>query len=174
LALGVVCSSGPAQAAVFLNGVEVEGVGLSQKFEKCTVTFDGKGNVLIDAPGYTVSALTAPPPPGVGLTKKYFAIGEGGSVGGQVDLYVNAKWVQKFRVEDGQVVLEITKYVHPGPNQLLFVVKPGSIATPSAPKVIVGEGDASSNKVVIENALVRYPRPSSQSDATQEFTLNGR
>jgi hypothetical protein len=176
LPLAVAWAAGSARATVFLNGVEIDGVGLTQKLEKCTVTFDGKGNVLIDAPGYNVQALNAPPPTAVGgLTKKYFAVSEGGSVGGQVDLYINAKFVQRFKVEDGQVVLDVTRFVKAGPNQLLFVVPQGASAAQAAPKIIVGEGDASANKVTIDNPIARFPRPSSPSgEATQEFPFTGR
>jgi hypothetical protein len=176
LAFAGLLGASSARATVFLNGVEIDGAGLTQKLEKCTVTFDGKGNVLIDAPGYNVQALNATPPavPGA-LTKKYLAVSEGGSVGGQVDLYLNAKFVQRFKVEDGQVVLDITRFVRPGSNQLLFVVNQGASGTQSAPKVIVGEGEASNNKVMIDNPIARFPRPSSPSgEATQEFTFTGR
>jgi len=64
--LGGLAPSSSARATVFLNGVEIDGVGLNQKLEKCTVTFDGKGNVLIDAPGYNVQALNAAAPAAAG------------------------------------------------------------------------------------------------------------
>jgi hypothetical protein len=173
LLLASLSSATPAAATVFLNGVEVDGVGLTQKLEKCTVTFDGKGNVLIDAPGYSVQAVTPPAPVATGLTKKYFVVSEGGSVGGQVDLYINAKFVQRFRVEDGQVVLEVTRFIRPGQNQVLFVA--GSSNPQAAPKVIIGEGDASANKVMIDLPIARFPRPNSpMGEATQEFPLTGR
>jgi hypothetical protein len=175
--VGGLVPSSSARATVFLNGVEIDGVGLNQKLEKCTVTFDGKGNVLIDAPGYNVQALnaTAPVAAAGGLTKKYLAVSEGGSVGGQVDLYLNAKFVQRFKVEDGQVVLDISRFVRPGPNQILFVVPQGTSAAQSAPKVIIGEGESTANKVTIDNPIARFPRPSSPSgEATQEFSFTGR
>jgi hypothetical protein len=177
LVLGGTLAAAPtAWATVFLNGVEIDGVGLNQKLEKCTVTFDGKGNVLIDAPGYNVQALSAPAPAAAGtVTKKYIAVSEGGSVGGQVDMYLNAKFVQRFSVADGQVVLDVSRFVKPGPNQILFVVPQGAGAAQSAPKVIFGEGESSANKVTIDNPISRFPRPNSPpGEATQEATFTGR
>ena len=46
-------------AAVFLNGVNIEGVR-SQTFEKCrTVRLDEKGDVHLDCPGYQVEIPAA-------------------------------------------------------------------------------------------------------------------
>src|SRR5258708_35825944 len=49
--------------AVFLNGVNIEGVR-SQTFEKCrTVRLDEKGDVHLDCPGYQVETPAAPVAP---------------------------------------------------------------------------------------------------------------
>ncbi|MHB8419191.1 MAG: hypothetical protein ACYDCL_14035 [Myxococcales bacterium] len=185
----------PALASVFVNGVNVDGAVLNQKFERCTVTFDGKGNVLIDAPGYAIQSLQpaapadAPVPaavaaaPGV-LAKKYFVVSEQSMQGMtqyDIDLYINSKWVRKFRSDDDQVVTEVTQYLHPGPNKILFMAKKNVVGarkafTPAATYMVtLGEGDANGDKVVIDNPLLTYKRSADQmDDGSQEYTVNGR
>jgi hypothetical protein len=192
----VAFSAARGLASVYVNGVNVDGAALNQKFERCTVTFDAKGNVMIDAPGYSIQSVTPPPAaateaptpaatvqPGV-LTKKYFVVSEQSMQGMtqyDIDLYINAKWVRKFRSDDDQVVTEVTQYIHPGPNKLLFIAKknvvgPRKAFTPAATYMVtLGEGDANGDKVVIDNPLVTYKRGADQmDDASQEYTVTGR
>jgi hypothetical protein len=186
--LAIVASSAGALAGVFVNGVNVDGAALAQKFEHCTVTLDGKGNVLIDAPGVSIQPVSPPAeaaaPQPAALTKRYFAVSEQSMPGMtqyDIDLYINSKWVRKFRSDDEQVVTEITQYFHPGQNRLLFVAKKSLGAgrkstTPAATyAVTLGEGDANGDKVVIDNPLVTYKRSADQTDdASQEYTVAGR
>lgn len=198
IALAIAVASASATAAVYVNGVNVEGAALNQKFERCTVTFDGKGNVMIDAPGYSIQSVSPPPaanepapvqpsvaasPSGM-LAKKYFVVSEQSMQGMtqyDIDLYINSKWVRKFRSDDDQIVTEVTQYLHPGPNKLLFVAKKNVVGarkafTPAATYMVtLGEGDANGDKVVIDNPLVTYKRGADQmDDASQEYTVTGR
>ena len=62
-ALLLVAALMPAMAlasSVYLNGVKIDGV-TNQKFEKATVRIDEKGDVLIDAPAYSVRVVSQPP-----------------------------------------------------------------------------------------------------------------
>src|SRR5690349_18703135 len=86
LLAGAVSSMAQA-ASTYLNGINIDGV-TNQKFERATVRLDEKGNVLIDAPGYSVKAVeNAPPPRGAGraaepseapvrMTKRYWLVTE--------------------------------------------------------------------------------------------------
>ncbi len=47
------CAAAPAWAAVYLNGVNIDGV-TGQRFDNCTVVIDDRGNVRIEAKGYAV------------------------------------------------------------------------------------------------------------------------
>lgn len=63
LAAAVACAAAPAWAAVYLNGVNIDGV-TGQRFDNCTVVIDDRGNVRIEAKGYAVKidgAESAPP-----------------------------------------------------------------------------------------------------------------
>ncbi len=196
IGLAAAVASMSASAAVYVNGVNVEGAALNQKFDRCTVTFDGKGNVMIDAPGYSIQSVTPPSaanetaPAATAvvqaglLTKKYFVVSEQSMQGMtqyDIDLYINAKWVRKFRSDDDQIVTEVTQYIHPGVNKLLFVAKKNVVGarkafTPAATYMVtLGEGDANGDKVVIDNPLLTYKRSADQmDDASQEYTVTGR
>ena len=175
---------------MYLNGTNVDNAGINTKLERCTVTFDGKGNVLISAPGYQVESVQAPPPEPVAavvtgmLAKKYFVVSEQ-SVPGMtqydIDLYVNSKWVRKFHSDDEQVVTDVTQFMHAGPNKVLFVAKKNvvgarkSFSPEASYRITLGEGEATGDKVVIDNPLVSFKRTADQSeDTSQEFAVNGR
>ena len=53
LAAAVACAAAPASAAVYLNGVNIDGV-TGQRFDNCTVVIDERGNIRIQAKGYAV------------------------------------------------------------------------------------------------------------------------
>src|SRR3989454_1000027 len=184
-------------ASVFLNGVNIDGLR-SQKFDKCkTVRIDDRGDVYLDCPGYqverpaaAVSASTANPalapllPSAVAaaLTKRYWLVSEEKD-GAQfdVDVFVNAKFIRKIRAGEPQVVLEITRYLHPGANKVLFAAtKRADAALKSASpasftKLVVGEGDAGGNTVTIDNPLIESKRTAAETEnVNEEFTLQGR
>src|SRR5512145_2615325 len=88
LAAAVVCAAAPASAAVYLNGVNIDGV-VGQRFDNCTVVIDERGNVRIEAKGYAVKvdggdagqgSRTQPPP----------ALGTGGTVAGNSGYAANS------------------------------------------------------------------------------------
>ncbi|QRN93778.1 hypothetical protein JRI60_32000 [Archangium violaceum] len=61
LALTALLPASALAGSVFLNGVRIDGV-TNQKFEKPTsVRIDEKGDVHIEAPGYAVKLVNAPP-----------------------------------------------------------------------------------------------------------------
>ncbi len=235
LAAALAAAPAAARAAVYVNGVDVSGAALSQKFEHCTVTFDGKGNVLIDAPGYSIQSVTetavpaqvaraavpavptpapapapppvapppplpvpvvvstAPPPPAplpaaasspAVLTRKYFVDAKQslpGMAQYDIDLFIDGKWVRKFRSDDGEIVTEVTSYLHPGPNQVLFVAKKDIVGarksfSPAASyTILLGAGEASGDMVVIDAPLLTFKRSADEmDDASQSFTVDGR
>ncbi|WP_257459041.1 hypothetical protein [Archangium lipolyticum] len=61
LALAVLLPASALAGSVYLNGVRIDGV-TNQKFDKPTsVRIDEKGDVYIEAPGYAVKLVNAPP-----------------------------------------------------------------------------------------------------------------
>ncbi|HWE26274.1 MAG TPA: hypothetical protein VG496_20225, partial [Myxococcales bacterium] len=110
--------------------------------------------------------------------KHYFLVTEqsdGAAAQYDVDVYVNSKWVRKVRSGDEQIVLDISRYLSPGPNKLLFaatkrVAKAG--APSSFVRLIVGEGESSGSQVLIDNPLLECKRSGAEVDnVNEEFTL---
>lgn len=178
-------------ASTFLNGVNIDSLR-GQSFEKCkTVKIDDRGDVYLDCPGYQVQAQApAPQAPVVpaavatAITKHYWMVSEdANSAQAQYDLdvFINSKWVRKIKAGEGQIVLEITKYLAPGPNKILFAatkhIENGrKSASPAAyMKIVVGEGEAGGNTVMIDNPLVECKRTAAETDnVNEEFTIQGR
>ena len=184
-------------ASVFLNGVNIDGLR-SQKFEKCkTVRIDDRGDLHLDCPGYQVERPAAAVPasatgPAIApllpsavaaaLTKRYWLVSEEKD-GAQfdVDVFVNAKFIRKIRAGEAQVVLEITRYLHPGVNKVLFAAtkRPEAERKSASPasflKLVVGEGDAGGNTVTVDNPLIESKRTAAETEnVNEEFTLQGR
>jgi len=180
-------------ASVFLNGVNIDGLR-SQSFEKCkTVKIDERGDVYLDCPAYQVelqqpqpAVPVAPPPPApaAAISKHYWMVSEdANSAQAQYDLdvFVNSKWIRKIKAGEPQIVLEITKYLTPGPNKILFAatkhVEAGrkSTSPSSYLKIVVGEGEAGGSTVMIDNPLVECKRTAAETDnVNEEFTIQGR
>jgi hypothetical protein len=181
-------------ASIFLNGVNIDGVR-GQNFEKCrAVRIDEKGNLHLDCPGYQAenaggsAAVVLPTIPvagaalvPTGLAKHYFLVTEqsdGATAQYDVDVYVNSRWVRKVRSGDEQIVLDITKYLSPGSNKVLFAAtkrarKAGTAA--SFVRFIVGEGESSGAQVLIDNPLLECKRTAAETDnVNEEFTVQAR
>src|SRR5437016_1414674 len=158
-------------AAIFLNGVNIDSLR-GQSFEKCkSVKIDDRGDVFLDCPGYQVQQQAAPATPApvvpaavaTAITKHYWMVSEdANSAQAQYDLdvFVNSKWIRKIKAGEPQIVLEITKFLNPGPNRILFAatkhLETGrkSASPASFIMVVVGEGEAGGNTVMIDNPLV--------------------
>lgn len=182
----------PAFAAeVFVNGVNVDGL-TNHTFEKVTVRLDEKGNVQIEAPGYSVKKVTisgadkAPAKAPEVMTQKYFLVTEQTQVGAteyEVDLFLNGKFFRTVKSSEDQLVLDVTKHLRFGTNQVILQAKK-RYADPSAPKsfskshvfrVIIGEGNTTQDQVTIEKQLVTFVRTAADTnDVTQEFSFTTR
>ena len=182
-----------ATASVYLNGQPVDGLA-NLKLEKVTVTFDANGNVRIDAPGYAVQTLgnTAPttgtrlvdsPTPTASVAKHYFLVTEQptpGMTGYDVDVYVNSKWIRKLKGSEDQIVIELTKFLQPGPNKIMFAAKknPGdrkSFSPNHTFNITVGEGAAGGDQVMIDNPLLTFKRTAADTDdVSEEYSLTAR
>lgn len=175
-------------AEVYVNGVNVAGL-TNQTFEKVSVRLDEKGNVHIDAPGYSVRRVTvAEPAQPMGiLTQKYFLVTEQTSPGAtefDIDVVVNGRPVRTLGSAEPQLVAELTQELKPGKNSIVLQARkrPESQAGPRSSssksdvfRVIIGEGTAKNEQVVIDRQLITFTRTAAEpGDVTQEFTLTTR
>ncbi|ATB26657.1 hypothetical protein [Melittangium boletus] len=139
------------------------------------------------APPTPAPVATPPPAPApvdsasARLTKRYWLVTEQsvtGMSGFDIDLFINSVWVRKLRNGEEQVITELTRYLKPGKNTLLFMAH--KVASPprrseSAQhvfKVIIGEGNEGGGKVMIDSPLIRFQRSSAEAeDVSEEFSL---
>jgi hypothetical protein len=186
LMLSLIAAGSALAGSIFLNGTRIDGV-TNQKFEKCTVTIDAKGNVLIDAPGYAVGGdatkgqtSTANVP--AAASKRYWLIKEEnypGKTQYDIDIYINSVWFKRIHSDDEQVVQEITKYLRPGSNVIHFAATKNigkqrkSFSKQVYMRIIIGEGNIGGNNVMIENPLVQYTRTADETqNFNDEFTIS--
>jgi hypothetical protein len=197
-----------APPSITLNGVPIDGV-TSQRFENCTVTIDERGNVHIDAKGYVVKGADAPAGPtgptgptgatgATGpaktaaatdgrpvngkLSRRYFLATEHAAPGTQYDLaiFINAQWIREVKATERQAVMEITKYLRPGPNKVtLAATKRAGGERVSSPdvqlRVVIGEGNVGGDHVLIDVPLVEAVRTAAETeDRTEEFVVDAR
>ncbi len=203
LAAGLAGAAAPAAGApsVTLNGVNIDGVA-GQKFENCTVVIDERGNIHIEAKGYAVKGAAAEPPrtsPPAGApptqpvrstvapagkpTRRYFLVTEHTPPGTQYDLaiFINAQWIREVKASEPQLVMEITKYLRPGPNKVTLAATKRIVGDRLAYgadvqlKVVIGEGNVGGDHVMIDVPLVETLRTAAElDDRTEEYVLEAR
>ncbi|MFY3745153.1 hypothetical protein ACOQFB_14665 [Anaeromyxobacter sp. Red801] len=202
LAAALAGAAGPAFAgpAITLNGVPIDGA-TGQRFEGATVVIDDRGDVHIEARGYAARPAGDPAPrsapvAAVGaaaavaaasaparLSHRYFLVTEHAQPGARYDLavFVNAQWIREVKAGEPQVVMELTRWLNPGPNRLVLAAtrRAGGPPAPSpaalALKAVVGEGTVGGGRVVIDNPLVELTRTAGETeDRTEEFVVEAR
>lgn len=192
--LCLLCASTAALArSVYLNGVNIDGV-VGQEFKNCIVKVDGNGDLWITAKDYVVKpsdgkepVKQAPPAGGqqqaaTVITKKYWLVTElgPGRGGYDIDVFINNAWIKKVQNNDEQIVMDITKHLQPGRNVVKFTsLKVKGILPDPASKgftnVIIGEGSAGGNNVVIDKPVLEYKRLASEGQPfVNELTVMAR
>ena len=191
-----------AGPTVSLNGVSIDGVA-NQRFENATVVIDGQGNVDIQARGYAArasapGALAGPvgaPPRLAGaepapaaparLARRYFLATEQSELDGtqyDVEVFIDSSWVRVLRSADGPTVMEVTRYLHPGRNQItlastkrLVGVARRSTRADVTLRIVIGAGSAGDGRVTIDAPLVVVTRSAAEvDDKVEEFTVDAR
>jgi len=173
--------------SIYLNGVNVDGV-VNKRFDNAVVIIDAQGNVFITTPAYAPPATNQPVSPAaqgapIGGTpsKRYFLVTEKAAPGMtqyDIDLFANSKWVRKFLDVEEHVVLELTPYLHAGPNQIHLVAHKAmdTARRSSSPqlyfRIVIGEGDENGRNVMITRKIVDYKRTALETkDFSDEFEL---
>jgi hypothetical protein len=98
-----------------------------------------------------------------------------------IDLYINSKWIRKLRNNEEQIITEITRYLQPGKNTVLFTARKVAVGSRKSYspqhyfKVIIGEGNVGGDNVMIDNPIIRFQRTAADTkDVSEEFTLTTR
>jgi hypothetical protein len=119
------------------------------------------------------------------LTRRYFLATEQSQPDGtqfDVEVFINASWIRVLKSADPQVVTEITRYLHPGPNKVTFScvkrlqgVERRNYGRDVTLRVVVGEGNVGGEHVMIDDALVVMTRNAAEvDDKVEEFTFEAR
>jgi hypothetical protein len=170
LSLLVVASSASA-GDVYLNGVKVDGLR-DQLFQNADVRFDGKGDVHITVKGVTVQVQGAPGSVGQtaaapGLQHHYFLVSSKTSPGAtqyDIQVHINGQFVTKCRSADGQLAMDVTRFLRPGQNQIVFTAFKNladarkAFGSDQKFTLILGRGKSRGDQIVIERTLSTYVR----------------
>lgn len=190
LTLAVMLVAGAAFATdVYVNGTNIEGL-TNHSFEKVNVRIDEKGDVHIDAPGYSVKRVNAGPEkaaPAEGrITMRYYLVTEQTQQGAteyDIDVFLNGQHLRTLPNGEGQIVTDITRKLLPGKNQVTMQAKkltqPGaerkSYSKAHLFRVIIGEGKVEGEKVVIEKSVVAFAVTAADSDdVVQQYSFTTR
>lgn len=197
--LAVAAPSLADASQLIINGVPIGKVDLSVQglegvtFEKCTwVKVVAGGDVKIECPGYDLQSA-APPPvePAKGLdvvagriNKRYWLITEQverGATQFDIDVYVNAKWIKRFKNDDEQIVMEITRHLLPGKNKVLFAATKNladgrrAVSPNVFYRIVIGEGEEGGGNVMIDNPLIDIRRTAAETqNVTEEREILAR
>jgi hypothetical protein len=184
---------------LLLNGVPIGkiemGVTGLDTFEKCTqIKFLPNGDVTIDCPGYDIkgppstaaaepAAKPVPPPDALGkVAHRYWLVAQNTTPVGQaqfdVDLYVNKKWIRRFKNTDTVAVIELTKNLAPGDNSIIFAStkSPGPRVSTSADvayKFTIGDGDVvttanNQQSLRLDHQLIQYQKTAADAESTTD------
>jgi hypothetical protein len=121
----------------------------------------------------------APPAPvqAPKITKHYWMVTHQNAPGMtefDIDVYVNAKWLMTLRNNSQQDVVEVTRFLVPGQNSVTFEAKKLSAGKRKSfsPEhqfiVVVGEGDAGGDNVMINNPLVTFKRTAADAESSSK------
>lgn len=136
------------------------------------------------APPPATAPATTPPPAAAKITKRYWLVANQNAPGlpeYEIDVYLNAKWLMKLKENSEQDVVDITKYLVPGKNAVLFEAHKlsgdvrKSYSADHVYSVVVGEGNEGGGNVMIDNPQVQYRKTAADTDSTsREFTFTTR
>ncbi len=151
--------------SIFLNGVKIDGVR-DQEFKAVNIKIDKDGNIHISAPQYIVKSGDdqSQKPTQPTQAKAYFLVTQlssAGRGGYDIDLFINGNWIKKITNKEEQIVMDLTKYLQNGKNtiRLTGVKAKDAVVDPLSTgftEIIIGEGSAGKNNVVIDKPLIDY------------------
>lgn len=170
--VAIAFASSAVAGDVYLNGVKVNGLR-DQLFQGADVRFDAKGDVHITVKGVTIqvqgdkaaNAQAAIPKPG--LQHAYFLVSSKTSPGAtqyDIQVHINGQFVTKCRSTDGQLAMDVSKFLRPGQNQVVFTAFKDlsgarkAFGADQKFSLILGRGKSRGDQIVIERTLSTYVR----------------
>jgi hypothetical protein len=161
------------QGQILLNGAQIRGV-TDQMLEGCTVSFDGAGNLVIDAPQYKVSAAPAqgeqskdPVKPETVLSNRYFLFTETDSPGKvpyDFVVSINGKEIKKVNSSLNWFTMEVTLSLKSGVNLVEIKSLQQANKTGAAEdtfKIRIGQGKPVNDSLEIRDIEFEFVRKGS-------------
>ncbi len=140
-------------------------------------------STLIPAAPASPAVLVPPSGPARGPTRRYFLVTQQSQPDAtqyDVSVFINSQWIREVRSNEENLVMEVTKFLRVGPNQVTLEARKRSNdrhgASPDATlRVIVGEGTAQGNDVTIDDPVVDMRRNAAETESfTEEYSLVAR
>lgn len=193
LAFTSACWASPSAwaGALYVNGVRADSLR-NMELKDVDVRIDADGNIWVDAPRYTIEVVapgdpppvahtpappvTAPAPssPGALAAGTWWLVSDDNSSTGQVvDVYINGVLVTTLRSGDPQLLMDVSRYLHRGNNQVLFTARPGQPGG-GLLDLYLGSGSNDSGTLNLNTPEITFTRRSSDSanGASRQFELN--
>lgn len=187
-------ASPPAQAgALYINGVRADTLR-NMELKDVDVRIDAEGNIWVDAPRYAVEVVSpgdpvapgpaaqptgplTPPPVQAGgavvPAGTWWLVSEDNtSTGHVVDVYINGVLVTTLRSGDSQILLDVSRYLHRGTNQVLFTARPGQPGG-GLLQLYLGSGTNDSGTLNLNTPDITFTRRSSDpaTGGSRQFEL---
>ena len=164
-------------ASVYVNGVRADGLR-EQTYQNATVTIDANGDVRITAPGYQVQAGPSTPVRSVvpalpsGADHWWLVTEDSGSTGHIVQVTVNGTLVQVIRSGEPQRILDLSRWLHPGANQI-HIQSDSTASAGGALFVYVGAGPEQSGTVELARPAISYTLVAGRSGSdAREYSID--
>lgn len=126
-AMLILCFSSISQAALYINGVRVDGLS-NVKLQNVDVEIDAQGDVRVTAKGYEVNigstsaktTNTTATAAAKNKTRYVLTMNESGDAQWDVDVFLNGVYVRRFSTGQSPAPIDVTKLMKIGDNSLRF------------------------------------------------------
>jgi hypothetical protein len=177
-----------AEAAdIYVNGEQVRGI-TNLTLEKCTVTFNARGDIYVTAPGFKVHPTAATGEQTTGkvaakpqslLENRYFLFTQTSSPGEvpfSFEVWVNDEKIKEFSSSQDKLTVEVTLHLKPGSNKVeiksIYQASTRGGAADSF-SVLVGRGAPNAGSLEINKLLLNYTRKGNDSgDAADVYYID--
>ena len=197
LLLGLLLSPVTFAGALYINVVRADAVR-NMELKDVNIRVDGDGNIWIDAPRYSVEVVQpggqapapqapapqSPPPQApmapaavsgaeVAAGSWWLVTEDNQSLGHTIDVYISGVLVKTIKSGDEAVLMDISRYVRRGNNEVLISARAGASLGGGLLKVYLGQGSNDAGTLNLASPQITFTRRSSDSldGASRQYTL---
>jgi hypothetical protein len=156
---------------------------VNQRFENCEVRIDERGDVHVTVKGIKVEVVPfvpggGTPAPVASLTRRYFLVSTQREVGlaqYDVEVVINGKQAAKLSSRDPRPPIEVTRYLSPGTNTVLFLATKnlgGGARLSTSPRdylnIELVEGTVQGDQLLVQGQVARFQRTAAETATMAE------